>query len=72
MKTGQPLVIAISRQLGSGGSYIGRLVAQRLGYRYTRPRNGSWITFAGSCGCGAANACSTSDVDGGNFNAPEE
>ncbi len=34
MKTGQPLVIAISRQLGSGGSYIGRLVAQRLGCRY--------------------------------------
>jgi cytidylate kinase len=34
MKSPPPLVIAISRQLGSGGSYIGRLVAGRLGCRY--------------------------------------
>jgi cytidylate kinase len=29
-----PIVITISRQLGSGGSYIGKRVAQRLGYAY--------------------------------------
>lgn len=34
MKTDSPVVIAISRQLGCGGSYLGRLVAHRLGYRY--------------------------------------
>jgi len=28
------VVIAISRQLGSGGAYVGREVAARLGYRY--------------------------------------
>jgi cytidylate kinase len=28
------VVITISRQLGSGGSYIGRLVAERLGFAY--------------------------------------
>src|SRR5215467_13725830 len=34
--SGEPKVrsIAISRQQGSGGSYIGRAVAERLGYRY--------------------------------------
>jgi len=26
--------VAISRQRGSGGSYVGRAVAERLGYRY--------------------------------------
>lgn len=34
METDRPFAIAISRQLGCGGSYIGRLAAQRLGYRY--------------------------------------
>jgi cytidylate kinase len=29
-----PIVITISRQLGSGGSYIGKRVAQRFGYAY--------------------------------------
>lgn len=29
-----PVVITVSRQLGSGGSYIGQLVAKRLGYVY--------------------------------------
>jgi cytidylate kinase len=29
-----PFVVAISRQLGCGGSYVGRLVAQRLRYHY--------------------------------------
>ena len=28
------VTITISRQMGSGGSYIGRLVARRLGFRY--------------------------------------
>jgi cytidylate kinase len=28
------VVITIARQLGSGGSYIGHLVARRLGYAY--------------------------------------
>src|SRR5262245_4029220 len=34
--SGEPKVksVAISRQQGSGGSYIGRAVAERLGYRY--------------------------------------
>src|SRR5262245_12396247 len=30
----QRKTIAISRQQGSGGSYIGRAVAERLGFRY--------------------------------------
>jgi cytidylate kinase len=34
METGRPFVITISRQLGAGGFYVGRLVAHRLGYRY--------------------------------------
>ena len=29
-----PKTIAISRQRGSGGSYVGRLVAERLKFRY--------------------------------------
>jgi len=34
MPAAMPVVITIARQLGSGGSYIGRRVAQRLGYAY--------------------------------------
>lgn len=34
MPATMPLVITVARQLGSGGSYIGRRVAQRLGYAY--------------------------------------
>ena len=34
MKNGLAVTITISRQMGSGGSYIGRLVARRLGFRY--------------------------------------
>ena len=34
MSTSAPVVVAISRELGCGGSYLGRLVAQRLGFRY--------------------------------------
>ncbi len=30
----EPVVITIARQLGSGGSYIGRSVARRLGFNY--------------------------------------
>jgi len=30
----RPIVITVARELGSGGSYIGRLVAKRLGYAY--------------------------------------
>jgi cytidylate kinase len=30
----RPIVITVSRQLGSGGSYLGKQVAQRLGYAY--------------------------------------
>lgn len=30
----RPVVLALSRQLGCGGSYLGRLVARRLGWRY--------------------------------------
>ncbi len=29
-----PVVITIARELGSGGSYIGKQVARRLGYAY--------------------------------------
>jgi cytidylate kinase len=29
-----PTVVAISRQFGSGGAWVGRAVAQQLGYRY--------------------------------------
>lgn len=34
MLTTMPVVITVARQLGSGGSYIGQRVAQRLGYAY--------------------------------------
>ena len=34
MPANMPIVITIARQLGSGGSYIGQKVAQRLGYAY--------------------------------------
>ena len=34
MPTTMPVVITVARQLGSGGSYIGQRVAQRLGYAY--------------------------------------
>ena len=36
---------------------------------WTRPRNGNWIIYVGSCGCSAAIACSTSDVDGGDWSS---
>ena len=29
-----PVVITVARELGSGGSYIGKQVARRLGYAY--------------------------------------
>ncbi|MDA8099057.1 MAG: cytidylate kinase-like family protein [Nitrospiraceae bacterium] len=34
MSTAQKKVITISRQLASGGAYIGHLIAQKTGYRY--------------------------------------
>jgi cytidylate kinase len=34
MPSTMPLTITLGRQLGSGGSYVGRQVAQRLGYAY--------------------------------------
>jgi len=34
MKQGLPFVITISRQLGSGGSYIGQQLAQKLNIFY--------------------------------------
>ena len=34
MEKGPMVTITISRQMGSGGSYIGRLVARHLGFRY--------------------------------------
>jgi cytidylate kinase len=34
MPATMPIVITISRKLGSGGSYIGQRIAQRLGYAY--------------------------------------
>ena len=34
MENGPMVTITISRQMGSGGSYIGRLVARRLGFSY--------------------------------------
>jgi cytidylate kinase len=34
MENGPLVTITISRQMGSGGSYIGQLVARRLGFRY--------------------------------------
>ena len=34
MKQGHKTTIAISRQMGSGGSFIGQLLAERLGFRY--------------------------------------
>lgn len=33
-RPGQNVLITISRQIGSGGSYLGRRVANRLGFRY--------------------------------------
>jgi len=34
MESGPVLTITISRMMGSGGTYIGRLVAKRLGFKY--------------------------------------
>jgi len=34
MESGPVLTISISRMMGSGGTYIGRLVAKRLGFKY--------------------------------------
>jgi cytidylate kinase len=34
MKSETPVIVTISRQLASGGAYIGQRVAQRLGFRY--------------------------------------
>jgi len=34
MKTNQKTIITISRQLASGGAYIGHLIARKLGYKY--------------------------------------
>ena len=34
MKTEKNRVITISRQLASGGAYIGHLIARKLGYQY--------------------------------------
>ena len=34
MEHSTTLIVAVSRQLGSGGSYVGQLVAGRLGLRY--------------------------------------
>lgn len=34
MSATMPVVVTVARQLGSGGSYIGQKVAQRLGYAY--------------------------------------
>jgi cytidylate kinase len=34
MEQSTTIIVALSRQLGSGGSYVGQLVAKRLGLRY--------------------------------------